>query len=147
MDRPLKATKHCRHYDYVRSTEREKDGPHCACGIDLREKPGATQVCMPPNVVFNNKEPTPEPCSWREEFTDAEREQWEAWCVESLARAALIMEQIPGSADRKDRASWGTQGSLPCPACKTGTVKWVRARSNGHLHAGCSTPFCFGVVQ
>lgn len=147
MDKPLKATRHCRHYDYVRSPDKEKDGPQCACGIDLREKPGATQPCMPPNVVFDRNAPQPEPCVWREEFTDAERDAWERYRVESLARAAVVMEKIPGSADRKHRNTWGTTGQLDCPACGTGIVRWSRSRVNGHLFAGCSTPNCFAVMQ
>lgn len=33
-------------------------------------------------------------------------------------------------------------GVLPCPACKTGTLKYSRAACNGHIHAACSTAGC-----
>lgn len=39
------------------------------------------------------------------------------------------------------------EGSFDCPACGTGKVRFGRARTNGHLHAACSTPQCFAVMQ
>ena len=33
-------------------------------------------------------------------------------------------------------------GILACPICGTGKVYWRRARSNGHIHARCTTPDC-----
>jgi hypothetical protein len=147
-NRPPHATHHCRHYSYVRDVSSiDKQGPHCACGLDLREKPGASQVCMPPNVELDRKAPPPEPCDWREEYTDAERAAWEAWREESSKRMFSILPLLPGSSNKKDRASWGTQGTMACPACKVGTIRWVRARVNGHIHAGCSTPHCFAIMQ
>lgn len=33
-------------------------------------------------------------------------------------------------------------GAIPCPVCKTGTLRYSRAAYNGHVHAGCSTQGC-----
>lgn len=33
-------------------------------------------------------------------------------------------------------------GTIPCPVCKTGTLRYSRATCNGHIHAGCSTDGC-----
>jgi len=33
-------------------------------------------------------------------------------------------------------------GAIPCPVCKTGTLKYSRAACNGHVHAACSTDGC-----
>jgi hypothetical protein len=34
------------------------------------------------------------------------------------------------------------KGSMSCPVCKTGTLRYSRAAYNGHVHAGCSTEGC-----
>ena len=33
-------------------------------------------------------------------------------------------------------------GSIPCPACKTGNVRYSQSSYNDHIHATCSTPNC-----
>lgn len=135
-ERPLRATKHCRHYGYENTglsgfRTGNHGGPTCAVGCDNRTAPGASRACMP--------EPTaPCPCDKREEYTEAERLAWLAYRDGSLERSVVAMTGMP-----KD----GWDGSYPCPACGTGTISWARARSNRHLHARCSTPRCFAVMQ
>ena len=41
----------------------------------------------------------------------------------------------------------GMEGEFPCPVCKTGTIKWIRVRSNKHLRMGCNTPDCVLLMQ
>ena len=41
----------------------------------------------------------------------------------------------------------GKSGEMPCPVCKTGTIKWVRVPYNNHLRMGCSTPACVMMMQ
>ena len=41
----------------------------------------------------------------------------------------------------------GKSGEMPCPVCKTGTIKWVRVPYNNHLRMGCSTPACIMMMQ
>lgn len=36
----------------------------------------------------------------------------------------------------------GNTGSIPCPCCAGGTVRFTRAGYNGHIHAVCSTAGC-----
>lgn len=142
---PPHAGLHCRHYSYERGMN--WSGPKCAAGIDL-SAPGASNPCMPP-VADHVKGPGGLlECAWREEWKPEEREAWAAWRAESQARAILIIEKIPGnSTDRTNKPAWGTGGEFPCPACEVGTVRWSRARINGHLHAACTTPGCFGIMQ
>lgn len=33
-------------------------------------------------------------------------------------------------------------GTMPCPVCNTGTLRYSRAACNGHIHAACSTTGC-----
>lgn len=138
MTKPPVATKHCRHYSYERGPTgmlfgEEGCGPTCAVGVDLMSEPGAARRCMPSDC----SDPFPV-CSQREEYTDAERAAYEAWRDESIAQSLRIVASIPRDGD---------YGELPCPRCGSGTITWGRASSNGHLHAGCSTPDCFGVIQ
>ncbi|MGY3588012.1 hypothetical protein [Bradyrhizobium sp. USDA 4350] len=140
MDRPLRATFHCRHYSYVGGMQ---GGPRCARDADLTA-PLATKPCMP---GASPKTP-PDGCKLREEYTDAEREAWMIYRETRMEAQAKIMVKIPGSSrDTKKRAHWGETGSFGCPACDWGIVKWSRARNNGHLWAACSTPGCFGVQE
>lgn len=128
--RPPTARQHCRHYHYRIPRPFSSDvGPHCSAGVDL-SAPGASGMCMPP--------PFKDGCSRRSEWTEEERAATEEWSREHMARMRLIMEQIPRDA---------YEGSFPCPACGTGMVSFARARSNRHLHAGCSTPLCFRILQ
>jgi len=47
----------------------------------------------------------------------------------------------------RDIPKEGNEGELPCPVCKTGTIKWVRVPTNRHLRVGCSTPECIMMIQ
>lgn len=140
--KPLRATNHCRHYDYERGV-----GPRCACAVDLTG-PGDAQKCMPANVTLDRSAEQPEPCDWREEYTPEERAAWSDWMEGRKLRMISCMALIPGnSRDRKAKPFWGQSGRFDCPACKTGMVKWTRARINGHVWAACSTPDCFEVME
>jgi predicted RNA-binding Zn-ribbon protein involved in translation (DUF1610 family) len=143
-------SRHCRHYSYERGPD---GGPRCAVGVNLGdggdpampvEETTPTKACMP---IDGGALPA-QTCMWREEWSDEERAARHAWLEQSRERMMLVMMQMPGnSIDRKNKPEWGKTGQFPCPACGDGTVRWTRARVNGHLHAGCSTPFCFSVMQ
>lgn len=128
-ERPPKAREHCRHYSYQRGWN---GGPRCARGVDM-DAAGAALPCMPPEYQRGAA------CPKREEWSAAEREAWKSFSTNSIARAGVIMAAIPW-----DGA--GDSGLIECPVCD-GKVSWSRARSNGHLHASCSTPNCFAVIQ
>lgn len=134
---PPRATFHCRYYSFERGMY--ESGPKCAAGIALDQSPNSTLACMP-----DAERPA---CVWREEYSDAERQTWTDWQAGRAARLAQVMTQIPGSSRDPKREHHGKSGEFPCPACEAGTVRWVRARSNGHLHAACTTPGCFGVIE
>ena len=56
----------------------------------------------------------------------------------SLVRAAII-SHLNGAK--------GGAGTIDCPACKTGTVRYSRAECNGHVHARCSTEGCVSWME
>lgn len=41
----------------------------------------------------------------------------------------------------------GLQDSMPCPVCKTGTLRYSIAGINGHVHGHCSTENCVSWMQ
>lgn len=38
-------------------------------------------------------------------------------------------------------------GTMPCPVCKTGTLRYSRAALNGHIHAACTTKTCVSWME
>lgn len=38
-------------------------------------------------------------------------------------------------------------GEIDCPICKTGKLRFSVARSNGHVHAHCSTRLCMSWME
>lgn len=125
--KPPIARQHCRHYGYVSGLGRDA-GPKCKAGED-NSGPGGSIPCLPDPTVA---------CAIRQEWTADERAAWAAWAAEHRERMLVILTSIPRD---------GYQGEMQCPGCGIGTVRWSRARSNNHLHAGCSTPNCFGIMQ
>lgn len=121
--KPPIARQHCRHYGYSFGV---RGGPSCEAGVDNK---GATAPCMP--------DPTT-PCVARSEWTATERAAWQAWMKEHTERMVVVMTAIPQE---------GSQGVVDCPGCGMGTVRWSRAARNRHLHAACTTPHCFSVMQ
>jgi hypothetical protein len=98
-------------------------------------------MCWP----LDGKNPS---CDKRQEYTTEEREAWAIYRAESMERMSKIMPMIPGSSrDRKKRDHWGKSGDFECPGCGEGKVRWVRSSYNGHVHAACSTPNCFAVME
>lgn len=56
----------------------------------------------------------------------------------SFERMALIRTAIEGALAG---AKWGS-GTIQCPACKSGLLRYSKAAYNGHIHAKCSTSDC-----
>jgi hypothetical protein len=126
----------CRHYDYARptfprntKTLQSNEGAQCALGVDLSGN-GAT-------IKAGCCNPRGGACAKREPYTIEEIVAAEAEADEAMSRAMAIIPSIP---------SKGDAGDFACPCCD-GTVRWSRARSNGHVWAACSTPNCFSLMQ
>lgn len=126
--KPSIARQHCRHYSYELGFRGR--GPMCAVGCDMTA-PGASLPCMPPGSQHGAT------CGRREDWTDEERASWQDWSDHHRERMLVVFAHTPD----------GPSGTFQCPACGTGTVSYARARSNGHLHAACSTPQCFAIMQ
>lgn len=128
--RPAPAGDHCRHYSFdLQALRSGGAGPCCALGLDL-SAPGASTLCMPETHRKGV-------CGLRQDHGAEERAAWKAWQQQSIERSLRVLAAIPS----------GPHGEFPCPACGNGTVRFVKAAVNGHLHAACSIPHCFQIIQ
>lgn len=50
----------------------------------------------------------------------------------------LILFSVLAIAKRKHKESGDVSGEFPCPVCRSGTVRWAIAQSNGHTRAVCN---------
>ena len=123
FERPLRATHHCRHYSYNNPISHPQAGPQCAVGC-VFDEPGSIGRCMP--------EPRGE-CSKREEYTDAEREAWEAAKHASMERLCNAVQALPEAIPLR------SGGNIECPNCG-GTLRFDRWHGGAEIK--CSTPHC-----
>ncbi len=128
---------HCRHYGHTLPNAEGLGNPTCAAGVDNAEA-HFWRRCMPKTSDLYAGS-----CSHRAEYTPEEVEAERLERVASMERLAKGMAAIPPPGPNKGR---GTSGEVPCHVCG-GTIRWARARSNGHLHAYCTTPNCFSVME
>lgn len=123
--RPLRASKHCRHYSYKREPRWQDSGPHCALGHDLIA-PGASGACMPEPRAM---------CLDRAEYTDAERQAWRESVERSQKRLAAAICALPSP------IPLNTSGTIECPNC-AGRLHYSRWHRGAQI--GCETDGCCG---
>lgn len=123
FERPLRASRHCRHYSY-RMGLGDDNGPHCAVDIDLSE-PGITRKCMPEPAVT---------CSERQDYTDAERAAWERYQAERMKRLSAAVQALPHPIELN------RTGEVPCPNCDGGRIIYMRWHRGASLQ--CTTENC-----
>lgn len=133
MGRPAPRNSWCRH-----RTPFTDEHPVCKVGVDYHAFP---TPWYGPNGMMPCLGETPEArarCNQYSGYTAEEIAAAESELSARFARIGAIRKAIIAEHD----ASGSTGGDMPCPACKTGIVSWSRARSNGHVHARCSTDGC-----
>ncbi|WP_321336501.1 hypothetical protein [Breoghania sp.] len=128
-DKPVQATKHCRHYDYKNTPGSGDYGPSCALGFDLTA-PGAWRRCAPDPDIG---------CASRSDYTDEERAAWSAYRANRLAMIPVALAAF------KEHIGPGEAKSADCPHC-AGMLTVARA-SNGHAWLICSNRECVGPVH
>jgi hypothetical protein len=74
----------------------------------------------------------------REEAEADERRLTDEIQAMGVARKAIV-EHV--------EASGQYRGAIPCPTCKTGTLRYSRAVTNKHVHARCSTDGCHAWME
>lgn len=83
------------------------------------------------------------PCAKREYKTPEEMAAELKEFVQQSTRAVQALTAIHEAVGKRR----GVNGTLPCPACKTGTLNYGVAAGNGHVAAVCSTPKCVRFIQ
>lgn len=55
--------------------------------------------------------------------------------------------QTPFGNECKSENHFSGHGEMPCPVCKTGTLRYSRSYYNGHVHAACTVKECVGWME
>jgi hypothetical protein len=82
-------------------------------------------------------------CAKRQTMTREEAEAQQVRREQEIAAMGVARKAIIVHIDATGQYS----GTIPCPTCKTGTLGYSRARSNGHVHARCSTEGCHAWME
>lgn len=125
INRPIRATHHCRHYSY-------QDGPCCAQGHPFMVGE-AMRRCMP------LKDGNQSTCQMREDYTDVERAEWQAHIKQKMLRLEEAISALPRPITLR------TSGTVSCPNCggALNYSRWV-----GGASVVCSTtPHCVGPAR
>ena len=125
--RPPKASHHCRHYSYdIAAFRRGEDGAQCAAGVDMRDGGEELHVlpCMPDPLGW---------CPKREEYSEAERDEWRAWRAAGMERLAKAVAALPAPIPMR------SSGSVACPNCGG---RLAYARWEGGAQIACATEGC-----
>lgn len=150
-----KRAERCRHFNGV---EHDK----CEAGIYYKtlEAGGLMLPCLP----WHNEKPAAT-CDKYATYTADEIAEQEREFERSITGTITARKAIVAELDRRhaagdktvtakphhdaDFAETGCQsayvagaGTIPCPICKTGTLRYSRVAYNGHVHAECSTTGC-----
>lgn len=87
-------------------------------------------------------------CDKRREPTDAEIAEHEAeskrMFEDTMVARKAIVEHLGGPWKEGVK---GAAGSIECPVCKTGSLRFSRAGINGHIHAQCKTVGCVAWME
>lgn len=132
------ALESCRHFNGIQNKV-------CKAGIEYRHDGKDTaSPCIP---KFIKGRPA-WPCDLFEIMSqqDAEREADER--ILSMERGTKAYCAAKADADSKGyKKGHGGAGSLPCPCCDGGTLRYTVASYNGHMHGRCSTEGCVWWMQ
>ena len=118
----------CKHFTGVQNDR-------CDVGIAYADFPKGALPCLP---RFKDGAAPVTTCGKREYPTAEEiaadaAEDENTWARVTKARAGIVA---------KHGKARGLAGDMPCPNACGGTLHYSIARSNGHIHAGCSTAGC-----
>lgn len=132
---------HCRYYSY----QPGGIGATCAKGVDIYQRAGERHGCMlrMPCVDLGErrKGETPFYCVNLSRYTLEEVIAFDEELEE------YFFSVFPFLADIKKSSQPGDRGERECPKECGGLVTWMRAKTNGHLHAQCSTVGCISIME
>ena len=80
-------------------------------------------------------------------FFDLDIHQLQKKEQEENAAFSLKISDARKSIVAHSKGKRGVHGSLSCPICSEGVLKYSVSGYNGHIHAGCSTPGCVRWIE
>ena len=118
----------CKHFSGVQNDR-------CGAGIAYADFPPGALPCLP---RFRDRAPPVTTCEKREYPTPEEIAADAAETIAVLGRVDIAY----GAIRAKHGKAVGLADTMPCPNLCGGTLRYSIARSNGHVHAACSTAGC-----
>lgn len=83
------------------------------------------------------------PCDLFEIMSQADAEKEADEEIITMERGMKVWHAAHDDAKAKGLGKGnGGVGEIPCPGCGTGTLRYLVASYNGHMHGRCSTPGC-----
>lgn len=130
----------CIHYRGITGS-RGEEVTSCEAGIEYSSfranVPEGQYITQPCFLDKGVSRPGALPCPHLRIPTADEIVAHEQWAVGRREHFIACIQAIPKTGDG---------GQVKCPKCE-GQISWSRARSNKHVHARCSTPYCFSMMQ
>ena len=134
----VSALSSCRHFNGIQNTK-------CEAGVEYRWAPvELTMPCIPKHI--NGRATWP--CDLFEIMSQADAEK------EADERLAMMERGVKARHAAKEDAKLqgfgrghGGYGSIPCPSCEGGTLRYSVASYNGHMHGRCSTKGCVSWME
>jgi len=130
----------CRHFNGIQHKVCKKGVAYEGHSADV----GVMMPCIPKHV---NGRPT-----WSCEFfeimslADAEKEADERIVI--MERGIKARHAAKDDVKTKGYGKGhGGVGSIPCPSCDGGTLRYSVASYNGHMHGKCTTPHCVSWIE
>ena len=132
------ALRSCRHFNGIQHK-------CCDAGVEYKQcSAEETMPCIP--ILINGRKTWA--CELFEIMSQAEAEK------EADERIVLVERNTKARHAAKDDAKakgygkgHGGYGSITCPACGTGTLRYSVASYNGHMHGKCSTQGCVAWME
>lgn len=129
-----KHSEFCKHYRAM------SEHTTCEKGVAYDDFKGLSFDQRP---CFERDGVAPPGCALAEFQTPAEREERRKEIAARFANIGTarqaIVEHLGGP---WKRGTAGASGTIKCPVCPNGTLRFSRAGYNGHIHAACSTEGC-----
>jgi hypothetical protein len=133
----LRTMESCRHFTGVQHEE-------CKAGIRYNSVNVIGPIpCIPFNTASPRNECELKSC-WTREEAETNQAELERRSVEGL-RAAFAAHTHAG--EKGFKKGNGGQGSLKCPVCQEGTLRYGVASYNGHMHAACTKAGCVSWME
>lgn len=130
----------CRHFN---GTQNKK----CQAGIEYQEWDKATNLAIPCIPKHINGRAT-WPCELFEIMSQADAEKEADERIVTMNRGIKARHAAKDDAKAKGLGKGhGGGGSVPCPSCEGGTLRYSVASYNGHMHGMCTTKGCVSWME